>query len=307
MPTPSPKLGLALPSQPDDFSTADVRGNWEKIDAAPGTFICTSTTKPTWGVNQAGREIVEINTGVRRMWTGTTWQATSPEPGDTKWSARIDASEGWLPCDGRILNRSTYSHLFAAIGTAHNTGQEAADSFRIPNVIGRVLIGRSPTAGADYNVMGERRGSTATVLTAGNLPPHSHTMTHSHTINHGHTATSSQIDTEHAHTGIAHAAGAHNHNYAQNNSRQVTGGGAATVSDFSFYSAMTDGAGNHTHEISTYGIYNGVGRYHTPTITVAAHNGSSGTHTGSTGDGPGSSTGVSVMQPSVTLNCFIKI
>lgn len=307
MPTPSPKLGLALPSQPDDFSTADVRANWEKIDAAPGAFICTSTTRPTWGVNQAGREIIEVNTGVKRMWTGSTWQATSPEPGDTKWSARIDASPGWLPCDGRVLNRSTYSHLFAAIGTTHNTGQEAADSFRLPNVIGRVLIGRSPTAGAAYNVMGERLGSTATVLTAGNLPPHSHVMSHQHTMNHGHTATASQIDIQHTHTGSTDAGGAHNHNYSQNLSRQVTGGGAATVSDYTFYAAMTDGAGNHTHTYTTDGISNNTGRWHTPTITVNAHNGNTGTYTGSTGDGPGSSTGVSIMQPSVTLNCFIKI
>ena len=78
MTTPSPRLGLALPGLPDRFSTADVKANWDKIDLAPGTHICTSTTRPTsWTTAQTGRKIIETNTGLEYMWTGTAWSRIS--------------------------------------------------------------------------------------------------------------------------------------------------------------------------------------------------------------------------------------
>lgn len=70
MTTPSPKLGLALPAQSDPFVTADIKSNWEKIDAAPGSHICTSGTRPKWTAAQAGRKIIETNTGLEWMWNG---------------------------------------------------------------------------------------------------------------------------------------------------------------------------------------------------------------------------------------------
>lgn len=78
MTTPSPKLQLALPTQTDPFSTADVRENWEKIDAAPGTYICTSTTRPALTAAQAGRKIYETNTGLEWVWNGTAWRRLGP-------------------------------------------------------------------------------------------------------------------------------------------------------------------------------------------------------------------------------------
>lgn len=71
MTQPSQKMGLVLPSTVDPFSTADIKGNWEKIDAAPGSHICTSSTRPVWTAAQAGRKIIETNTQLEWMWTGT--------------------------------------------------------------------------------------------------------------------------------------------------------------------------------------------------------------------------------------------
>lgn len=89
---PSPRLGLALPDLTDRFSTADLRSNWQKVDAAPGTFICTSTTRPTgWGANQAGRRIIETNTKLEWMWTGTGWVRLSGGTGALKTSGGADA------------------------------------------------------------------------------------------------------------------------------------------------------------------------------------------------------------------------
>lgn len=74
MTTPSPKLQLAVPSQVDPFSTDDLAANWGKIDAAPGSFICTSTTRPVWTSAQAGRKILETNTGLEWWWDGDEWK-----------------------------------------------------------------------------------------------------------------------------------------------------------------------------------------------------------------------------------------
>lgn len=306
MPTPSPKLGLALPSQPDDFSTADVRGNWEKIDAAPGTYVCTSTSRPSWGENQAGRQIFEVNTGVTRSWTGTTWCVYGYEPGDIKVSAKLAPSDGWLLCDGSLRNRSTYSHLFAAIGTAFNTGGEDSTNFRIPNLIGKTVIGRSPTGGAPYNVLGEALGSATSVISGANLPPHSHTMSHNHSIEHTHAAGVATYSGDHTHTGGIHYSGDHSHAISARQDPTgvlVTDGTARKNGGNAASAIISEVSGLHTHTM----VINPSGG-HQHVVIIPPHTGVSGTSSvDQTGNGPGASIGLPIMQPSLTLNHFIKI
>lgn len=67
----SPKLGLSLPDRTDPFNTDVLKGNWNIVDAAPGSTICTSTTRPTnWTTAQAGRKIIETDTKLEWMWDG---------------------------------------------------------------------------------------------------------------------------------------------------------------------------------------------------------------------------------------------
>ncbi len=73
MTTPSTRYGLALPTQTDKFSTSDIRENWEKLDAAPGIFLCQSNDRPAWTAAQAGRTILELNTGLEWTWSGNSW------------------------------------------------------------------------------------------------------------------------------------------------------------------------------------------------------------------------------------------
>lgn len=71
----SARLGLVLPTQVDPFNTEDIYNNWNKIDGAPGSYICTSTTRPTtWGAGQAGRKIIETDTGLEWRWDGTAFK-----------------------------------------------------------------------------------------------------------------------------------------------------------------------------------------------------------------------------------------
>lgn len=78
MPTPSPRLGLKLPTTADAFSTQDIHDNWDLLDDYPGIFICTSGTRPEWGAAQAGMRIHETNTGLDWRWDGTQFLRTSP-------------------------------------------------------------------------------------------------------------------------------------------------------------------------------------------------------------------------------------
>ena len=78
MPTPSPRLGLAVPTTSDPFSTEDLADNWDLLDAFPGTYICTSATHPVWGAAQQGMRILETDTGLEWRWMAPRSSGSPP-------------------------------------------------------------------------------------------------------------------------------------------------------------------------------------------------------------------------------------
>jgi len=87
MSTLTPRLLLKRPDGADPFLRQDFVDNWNKIDAAPGTHVCTSSTRPTWAAAQAGRTIIETDTYRQMLWTGTAW--IEPNPAPSQWAASI--------------------------------------------------------------------------------------------------------------------------------------------------------------------------------------------------------------------------
>jgi len=76
MTTSSTVLNLNLPASDgsDPFSLAtDFLDNWAILDAAPGVFICTSGTHPTWSTGQAGRLIFETDNQNILEWDGSAF------------------------------------------------------------------------------------------------------------------------------------------------------------------------------------------------------------------------------------------
>lgn len=62
------------PTTADQFVTADLAGNLDKIDAAPGITNITSSTRPTdWGAAHNGMFIYERDTGLTWRWTGAAF------------------------------------------------------------------------------------------------------------------------------------------------------------------------------------------------------------------------------------------
>jgi microcystin-dependent protein len=92
--------------------------------------------------------------------------------------AGATAPTGWLLCEGALINRTTYADLFAAIGTAHGSG-DGSTTFALPNYAGRFIRGRANgsandpnrttrTAAAAGGATGDAVGSVQTNATAKN-------------------------------------------------------------------------------------------------------------------------------------------
>ena len=74
MSTTSQRMELKIPDGSDPFLRTDHVQNLTTLDKYPGNWICTSTTRPTWGAGQAGMCITETDTRRTLLWSGTTWR-----------------------------------------------------------------------------------------------------------------------------------------------------------------------------------------------------------------------------------------
>lgn len=115
-------------------------------------------------------------------------------PGAMMPYAASIAPGGWLLCDGLAVSRSTYSALFALIGSTYGNG-DGESTFNLPNLKGRTIVGFNSTDG-NYDAIGETGGSKTVTLTTNELPSHSHTGTTNSSGSHTHSIT----DPGHKHT-----------------------------------------------------------------------------------------------------------
>jgi microcystin-dependent protein len=96
------------------------------------------------------------------------------------WSS-ASVPTGFLECDGAAVSRSTYSALFAIVGTSYGAG-DGASTFNVPNLADNVAVGKSnnkalaSTGGANtVTSTGNVGGSTANAtLSTAQLASHSH-------------------------------------------------------------------------------------------------------------------------------------
>ena len=139
----------------------------------------------------------------------------------------------WLLCDGSAVSRSTWSSLFAAIGTTYGAGN-GTTTFNLPNLQGRVAVGRDSSQ-TEFDVLGKTGGAKTHTLTIAEMPSHTHTQ---NAHNHGFSATTSTSG-DHIHqfdvTGAASGGGLN-----------TVGGGAGG----NLQTAAMRGAGSHTHTVS---------------------------------------------------------
>lgn len=96
------------------------------------------------------------------------------------WSGfRIPA--GCLICDGSIKNIAEYQTLFSVVGTTF--GGNGTTTFGLPNLKGRVPIGKGQGQGLSNRVLGSSGGINQVPLTVDNLPAHTHMVFCENTVN----------------------------------------------------------------------------------------------------------------------------
>jgi microcystin-dependent protein len=146
------------------------------------------------------------------IYDGSTWNTyntttfSAVPSGSINMWATASAPTGWLLCDGTAVSRTTYSDLFAVIGTTYGTGN-GSTTFNLPNLKGRIPVGQD-SAQTEFDVLGETGGAKTHTLTSAEMPSHTHTQdAHTHTQDsHNHTQNShNHTQDSHNHTQNAHS------------------------------------------------------------------------------------------------------
>jgi len=138
------------------------------------------------------------------------------------WSSSSVPS-GFLECDGAAVSRTTYSALFAVVGTTYGAG-DGSSTFNVPNLADNVAMGKSNTKAVGST------GGANTVTKTGNVA--------------GSTANASLSTPQlasHSHPGGV------NYNYA---SRQHNQAGPGPAGDQSTNSNNTGSGNAHSHNMS---------------------------------------------------------
>lgn len=219
-----PQLTFASPSTtinvPNSFnpnttiSSSAVNADFNEVSTKYNTHTHTDITQVgvitsgTWAASPIQSSYVAQGagaiTGEVKIWAGTTSNIPS----------------GWLACDGSNVSRTTYSALFAIVGTNYGIG-DGSTTFTLPAWNSDKFVRGSSTAG-----------------TSGGSDTHSHTgVTGSHTLD------VTEIPS-HSHnvSGFQNGGGSGLKVNTEANSA-VAGGTVATSS--------TGGGAGHTHTIST--------------------------------------------------------
>jgi microcystin-dependent protein len=127
--------------------------------------------------NTGGTQLYQKTTGihVNTGWTGFAGAVVTTPTGAVTAFGGTSAPTGWLICDGSAVSRTTYSDLFAAIGTNFGSG-DGSTTFNIPDMRGRVPTGYAASGGhIDVSAIGNNDG----VAVANRRPKHQTSKTDS--------------------------------------------------------------------------------------------------------------------------------
>lgn len=84
------------------------------------------------------------------------------------------APEGWMLCDGRILQVNQYQALYAVIGNRY--GGSPSVSFALPDLRGRVAVGMGAGTGLTPRNLASTGGKESETLTIAQIPAHNHAL-----------------------------------------------------------------------------------------------------------------------------------
>lgn len=222
-------------------------------DSAAGVFqkapvIIGQLTSPPYtntNCNSAKEGMLRYDSGTFYVCDGSSWTSIFSGSGGAmvgaiKMWAMNTAPTGYLECNGAAISRTTYSSLFAIIGTTYGVG-DGSTTFNLPNYNGEFLRGLDNGSGNDLEAASRTDrgdGTTGDVVGSKQL---SANISHLHTVNPPSTTTNS--------------AGGHSHSYTRmdrSGAFSATGSGSASRDDYTTGYSSYAGAHNHTLNIAAF-------------------------------------------------------
>lgn len=82
------------------------------------------------------------------------------------------APEGWLMCNGQLVQIQQYQALYALIGTTY--GGDAVNNFGLPDLRGRLPVCQGQGPNLSSRSIGQKGGASLVTLTEATIPPHGH-------------------------------------------------------------------------------------------------------------------------------------
>lgn len=138
---------VTLPKIPASLKcpyTLTVQRNGKALGAYDGSkAITVNIEQKKLTVNVNGVKAGEYNGDADKTINITVSEGA--QPGDYKMIAGATIPDGWLLCNGAAVSRTTYSKLFAAIGTKYGYGN-GSTTFNLPNFNGRHVLGTTSTS-----------------------------------------------------------------------------------------------------------------------------------------------------------------
>lgn len=131
--------------------------------------------------------------------------------------AGASAPTGWALCDGTAVSRSTYSALFALIGTTFGAG-DGSTTFNLPDLRSRFIAGKGTGTWSD--ALAETGGSK------------------------------DAITVEHTHTATTNTTGSHTHSETTRSSTAGASSGSAVNANIGLVPGSTGSNGSHSHTVT---------------------------------------------------------
>lgn len=100
--------------------------------------------------------------------------STEPFIGEVKIFGFNFAPRSYALCQGQLMSIAEYTALFSLIGTTY--GGDGIQTFKLPDLQGRVPIGQGQGPGLPGHTIGEAAGSPTATMTSANMPAHMHGM-----------------------------------------------------------------------------------------------------------------------------------
>ena len=131
-------------------ATIDAEDLYSKFKSALSAYVPGNIANGSIATNKlserATKQDIENGTAMRVVCADVVKQYFDLicPPGMITFFHATDVPEGWLLCNGASVSRTTYSRLFAKIGTKYGAG-DGSTTFALPNLDGRVLQGTTNT------------------------------------------------------------------------------------------------------------------------------------------------------------------